>query len=78
MGKFIQKAKLKKGALSKQLGIPEKENIPITLLRKIKKAKTGTVVRNPTKSGKRKIKATRLIKKRANLAITLKRIGKKR
>jgi hypothetical protein len=76
--KFIQKAKLKKGALSRQLDIPEKENIPITLLRKITKAKTGRVVRNPTKSGKRRIKATRLVKKRANLAITLKELKRRK
>jgi len=31
---WIQKAKLKKGTLSKQLGIPEEENIPVSLLKK--------------------------------------------
>jgi len=64
---------LKKGALSRQLGIPEKENIPMTLLNKIAKAKIGDTVSNPTKTGKKRIKVTRLLKKRAVLARTLKR-----
>jgi len=32
MAKWIKKAHIKKGALSKQLDIPEKENIPMGLL----------------------------------------------
>jgi hypothetical protein len=71
--KFIKKIALKKGALSRQLGIPEKDNIPITLLEKIKWAKIGTVVKNPTKSGKEEIKVTNKLKKRAVLALTMKR-----
>ena len=72
--KWIQKTGLKKGALSRQLGIPERENIPITLLEKIRKAPIGSTIRNPTTKGKRLIKVTRLLKKRAVLALTLKRI----
>lgn len=75
---WIPKIDMKKGALSRQLGIPEEENIPISLLGKIKTAKIGTTVKNPTKKGKRKIKVTRLLKKRAVLAHTLKKIGKKK
>lgn len=73
---WIPKIDMKKGALSRQLGIPEEENIPISLLAKIKKAKIGTTITNPTKTGKRKIKVTKLLKKRAVLAHTLKRIKK--
>jgi len=69
---------LKKGALSRQLGIPEEKNIPVTLLEKIRRAKIGKKIRNPTKTGKRLIRVTRLLKKRAVLALTLKRITKKR
>ena len=47
--KFVQKAKIKKGALSKQLGIKEKNNIPISLLNKIIRAKVGETISNPTK-----------------------------
>jgi len=76
--KFIQKIGLKKGSLSRQLKIPEKDNIPITLLDKIVKAKAGDTIRNPTKSGKRFIKVTRLLERRAIFARTLKGFSKKR
>ena len=78
-GKFwIQKAIKKPGALSRQLGIPVKKNIPKTLLEKIKSTKIGTKIRNPTKTGKRVITVTRLLKRRATLALTLRRLRKKR
>jgi hypothetical protein len=51
--KWIQRAVQKRGALSRQLGIPEEKNIPITLLEKIKKAKIGSTIRNPTEQGKK-------------------------
>ena len=66
--------KLKKGVLSRQLGIPEKKNIPITLLNRIASAPIGATIKNPTKTGKRRIKVTSKLKKRAVLARTLKRI----
>lgn len=69
---FIQKANIKKGALSRQLGIPIKKNIPMTLLNKILKSKTGERIRNPTKSGKKIIIITKLLKRRSSLARTLK------
>lgn len=72
--KWIRKAKLKKGTLSRQLDIPEKDDIPITLLRAIRDADIGDTIKNPTKMGKPKVKVTRLLKKRAVLAITLKGI----
>lgn len=77
--KFLKDVKFKKGALSKQLKIPEKDNIPMTLLDKIIDAKAGQTIRNPTKSGKRRIKVTRLLERRAILARNLKNFprGKK-
>jgi len=60
-GKWIQKIKMKKGALSKQLGIPEKEDIPV---RKLKAAA--------------KKKGNSKLAKRARLALTLKKLSKKR
>ena len=72
--KWIRKAKLKKGTLSRQLDIPEIDDIPITLLRAIRDADIGDTIKNPTKMGKQKIKVTRLLKMRAVLAITLKGI----
>jgi len=67
---------LKKGALSRQLGIPEEEKIPMTLLNRIAEAPIGSTIRNPTKTGKKVIKVTHLLKKRAVLARTLKKIRK--
>lgn len=70
---WIQKAKPKKGALSKQLGIPESDNIPFSLLLLIKQSPIGTVIHNPTQKGKKRIKVTRLLKRRVNLALIFKR-----
>lgn len=75
---FIQKIRIKKGALSRQLGIPMEKNIPITLLRKIVRSSPGRTIRNPTKSGKKNIKVTVLIERRAILAINLKNFRKTR
>lgn len=75
--KFIQRAKLKRGSLSKQLGIPVKNNIPITLLNKILRSQNGQAIQNPTKSGKRIIKVTPLLKRRSVLARTLKNFKRK-
>ena len=74
--KWIQSAlsKHKPGSLSHQLQIPVKENIPFTLLEKIKTTPIGKIIINPTKSGKRRIKVTKLLKQRAVLALNLKRI----
>ena len=74
--KWLPGAIKKPGALSRQLGIPEEENIPKTLLQKIKNAEIGETIKNPTKKGKRRIKVTRLLKRRAVLALTLKSIKK--
>ena len=71
---WIQRAVRKRGSLSRQLGIPEEENIPVALLRKIAKAKIGSTIENPTKKGRRRYTVTRLLKRRAVLALTLKRL----
>ena len=72
--KWIQEAGVKSGALSRQLGIPEEQNIPFTLLEDIVGAEPGDVVVNPTKVGNRRIHVTALLKKRANFALNVKRI----
>ncbi len=76
--RFIQRIKLKKGALSRQLGIPIKDDIPMSLLNKIISAKAGDTIRNPTKTGKRRIKVTRLVERRAIFARTLKRFKRRK
>ena len=58
--KWIQKANIKKGALSKTLGVPEEKNIPMDTLHKATKSKNKKTA------------------KRANLAITLKGLSKKK
>lgn len=76
---WMQKAfkKKKKGALSRMLEIPEKQNIPFTLLEKIRVTDIGNVIGNPTKTGKRKIKITRLLKRRSVAALNVKRIRRR-
>lgn len=69
----IQKAVKHPGTLSRQLKIPVKENIPFTLLEKIKSAKIGDTIKNPAKRGMSRIKVTRLLKRRAVMALNLKR-----
>jgi len=73
---WIQDAvsKHKKGTLHKQLGVPNSKKIPKSLLTKIKHAKIGKTVKNPSKTGKRRVKVTRLLKKRSVLAHTLRRL----
>jgi len=77
-GFWIQKAVRRRGALSRQLGIPVRENIPVTLLRRIRDADVGDVVRNPSRRGRRRVRVTRLLKRRAVLALTLKKLGRRR
>ena len=56
---------LKEGALSKTLGIPVEDNIPKSLLNKLKKAEVGTTMEYKGK----KIKVTKLLHKRVNFAL---------
>jgi len=77
INKWIQKVGMKKGALSKQLGIPEKEDIPMTLLNTIVAATPGDTIKNPTKTGKPKYKVTRLMERRSILARNFKNISKR-
>ncbi len=74
--KWIQKIRLKKGALHKQLGIPQDQKIPLSLLNKIIAAKPGDTITNPSNKGRKRIKITRVLEKRANLARNLKNIKK--
>ena len=60
--------KIKEGALSKQLGIPVKDNIPMALLKKLVKKDIGSKF---MLNGKER-KMTTLLKRRISLAITLK------
>ncbi len=62
----------------RQLGIVKRKNIPITLLNKIIAAEPGDTIKNPTKTGKKSIKVTRLLERRSVSArnLKMKRRGK--
>jgi hypothetical protein len=71
--RWIQKAKIKKGALHRQLSVPSNKDIPVTLLKKIKRTPSGFSILNPTKTGKKRIKVTTLLKRRVNFALNVKK-----
>jgi len=76
---WVQEAMGKKpGALRRQLGIPQDKKIPVTLMRKILKAETGDVVRNPTRVGRCKYKVTTLMQRRVNPVLTVGRLRKRK
>jgi hypothetical protein len=60
----------KRGSLHRQLGVPKGEKIPKDLLNAVKAAEPGRVVR----AGGKRVRVTRLMKKRANLAVTLRKV----
>jgi hypothetical protein len=68
--KWIQDTEMKKGALHKQLGYDEDEKIPAGVLKKIVDGEVGSKV---TVKGEEKT-ITAVMKKRANLAKTLKKL----
>ena len=72
--KWIQKAVKRPGSLHRQLDIENDKKIPMSLLNKIISAKAGDMIKNPTKTGKRRIKFTRVLEERAILARNLKRL----
>lgn len=67
---WIQDTEMKKGALHKQLGYDEDEDIPAGVIKKIVDGEVGSKVK--VKGEEKTI--TALMKKRANLAKTLKKM----
>ena len=76
--RWIQKIILRPKILHEQLEISRDKKIPPTLLDKIVSAEIGKTIINPTKTGKKKIKVTHLLKRRAVLARNLINIHKKK
>jgi len=74
--RWIQKAISRPGTLHKNLDIPKDKKIPMVLLNKIVSAKAGDTITNPTSIGKKKIKVTRRLERKAILARNLKRMKK--
>lgn len=62
-----------RGKLHTQLGVPQKQRIPKILLQSIVKAPIGRTISNPSEKGKGRIKVTRLLKKRSNFALNVRR-----
>jgi len=60
------------GSLSRALDIAQEDNIPMTLLTKIKNTEIGETVSNPTSTGKSSIKVTKSLKKKAVAAHNMK------
>ena len=73
---WIREVGMKKGALSKQLGIKQEKNIPMPLLNKIIKAQPGQRISNPYNIGKREYIVTRKMERRAIMAKNLKNLKK--
>jgi len=73
---WIQRAIKHPGALKRQLKIPKDKKIPIELLKAIVRARAGETIRNPTSVGKRRIKVTRTLERRAILALNLRKLRK--
>jgi len=74
--RWIQEIGIKKGALHRQLGIPEDKKIPVSLLDKILLARPGEVIRFKLSWMKKakEVKVTPLLIRRARLAKTLKEL----
>jgi len=70
-----KKITMKKDALRNQLKVPEGRDISMALLGRIVKAEVGDMLMNPYT--RREMKITGLLKKRASLGRTLKRLPKK-
>ena len=70
---WIQRAIKHKGALRRQLGIKEGEVIPVSLLQKIINTETGKTVSDKG----RRIRVTTQLKRRAILALRLRRMPKR-
>lgn len=60
--------KIKKGALHRQLRIPQDKKIPKALIVKITKNEPGEVIKNPSKIGRAKYRVTEKMRKRAFFA----------
>jgi hypothetical protein len=60
----------KPGALHQQLSISPDTKIPKELLVAIQRADTGEVIKNPTKTGRRRYKVTTLMQRRVNPVLT--------
>jgi len=75
IGKVLSR---KPGALHRQLGISRGTKIPKTLLTEIHGSDAGDIIKNPTKTGRRRYRVTPLLKRRVNPVLTARRFRRRR
>ena len=79
---WIQSAIKHRGALERffqrKLGIPKEKKIPVSLLKKIVAAKAGQTIVLKYRNRRARVRVTRLLERRAILALTLRKLRKRR
>ena len=79
---WIQRAIKKRGSLEEymalKLGIPKSEKIPEDILRKIANANVNSRISVEYRGVRKRVVVTRLLKKRAVLALTLRKLRRRR
>ena len=73
---FIQDADMKAGSFRDQLGLKKDQKVLLSTCAKIKKTPIGKIAKIPQNNGRKTIRVTSLVKKRATLAHTLMKMKK--
>ncbi len=73
---FIQQANLKTGSFRDQLGLKKDQKVLLSVCGKIKNTPIGKIAKIPQNKGRKTIRVTSLVKKRATLCHTLMRMKK--
>lgn len=75
---FLSRGGEARNLLHEDLGVPITERLPKSYLERIREAKKGAVVENPTKVGRARVKATKLLKERVNYALNAEEVSEHR
>jgi hypothetical protein len=74
---FIQLANIKTGSFREQLGLKENQKVLLSTCAKIKNTPIGKIAKIPQNKGRKTIRVTSLVKKRATLCHTLMKMNRK-
>ncbi len=74
---FIQMANIKTGSFREQLGLKENQKVLLSTCAKIKNTPIGKIAKIPQNKGRKTIRVTSLVKKRATLCHTLMKMNRK-
>jgi len=74
---FIQLANIKTGSFREQLGLKENQKVLLSTCAKIKNTPIGKIAKIPQNKGRKSIRVTSLVKKRATLCHTLMKMNRK-